>query len=291
MKYLKRFNEELSPELLRKYADAAEEEGGYHKTDRAPALRAYADEIAAKEAERAEIEADNYDLEYWKKEKEKSKKNGVIKLELETGKRKKGMEALPNYIGEFHPVVLVGVDMFNDNLDYCEDVENEDIWFTIFINAVVTTEEGLNEMVEAIYEHDKNNSRDASRVRKYREGGVIRMAFADIQINLESGTFKLGPFDFYANDDVPCDVHILDRPSSGLIRTTILKEFNDNDEPYKIRLRNQDDTTKFEDKIFYGVEEAIDGMFAKYGIGTKYGISYQDIYDVIKSTPANKYTI
>jgi hypothetical protein len=66
---------------------------------------------------------------------------------------------------------------------------------------------------------------------------------------------------------------------------------NDNDNPYELRLLDKENLQKFEDKTFYGVEEAIDGMFAKYGIGSKYGISYQDIYDVIKRTPANKYTI
>ena len=49
MKYLKRFNEELSPSLLRKSAKIADEKGGYYKTDSAPKMREYADLLEWKE--------------------------------------------------------------------------------------------------------------------------------------------------------------------------------------------------------------------------------------------------
>ena len=307
MKYLKRFNEELSPEFLNKYAATAVSKGGYHETDRAPALRNYANEVAIK----IEKKEDEDDLAYWRKKIQKCNKNEVIKLKLETG-----LSNANHYIGEFYPLVDIGVDMlddrFNSSFVWSEEenkyiFQDGDYWFNIFVYAIVSTEEGLSEMTDAIYEYEKTNSNRGSRykVSKYREGGIIRMAFADMLITLEDGTFRLGEFEFYAHDDVPCDVHILDRHSSGLIRTAILKELN-SDEIIELRStirsvpiksekennkKKKEVLPKFDVKTYYGVKDAIEGMFAKYGIGSKYGISYQDIYDKIKLTPGNKYTI
>lgn len=255
MKYLKRFNEELSPSLLRRAAKKADEKGGYYKTDSAPKMIDYADILE------------------WKENVKKSEKNGVIQLELRTDKKKLGEEP-KYYIGDFYPVVSLGLYMLNDNLDNEEG--DKSIYLTIFISAVVTTEEGLNEMNEAIdtYVNSKPGTKS-----KYKEGGKIWMAYSDLQITLENGTFAIHPLDFYENDSCVVDVKILNRRSSGLIRTAIINEFNNNCELY---FNN-------EKEHFENAKEAIDAIFAKHGLSSEYGISYEDIYEAILKTPASTF--
>ena len=263
MKYLKRFNEELSPSLLRKSAKKAEEKGGYYKTDSAPKMREYAD------------------LLEWKKNVKNSEKNGVIQLELKTGSRSGLANDKPNYIGEFHPEVQFGLDMFNDHL-YNEEGDKS-VYFNIFINAVITTEEGLNEMNEAIFEQEKANANMGSKAEKYEEGGKIWMAYADLQISLENGTFAIHPIEFYENDSSVADVKILNRRSSGLIRNAIINEFNSD---YEIYFQGEGHSEKHH---FENAKEAIDAILAKHGLSSEYGISYEDIYESILKTPASKY--
>ena len=267
MKYIKRFNEELSPSLLRRSAKKAEEKGGYYKTDSAPKMREYAD------------------LLEWKKNVKNSEKNGVIQLELKTGSRS-GLADKPNYIGEFHPEVQLGLDMFNDaiiNRNPHNEEGDKTVYFNIFINAIITTEEGLNEMNEAIFQQEKANARIGSKANKYEEGGKIWMAYADLQITLENGTFAIHPIEFYENDGSAVDVKILNRRSSGLIRTAIINEFNSD---YEIYFQGEDHSEKIH---FENAIEAIEAILAKHGLSSEYGISYEDIYDAIIKTPASKY--
>ena len=256
MKYIKRFNEELSPSLLRKTAKIADEKGGYYKTDSAPKMREYAD------------------LVEWKDNVKRSEKNGVIQLELRTGQRL-GQADQDNFIGEFHPEVAFGLDMFNDHLDNEEG--DKDVYFTIFINAIITTEEGLNEMNDAIYEYD--SSVHSSKPERYQEGGKIWMAYADMTIKLENGSFSIKPLDFYENDSCVVDVKVLNRRSSGIIRSAVINEFKSDYEIY----------FDGEKHHFENANEAIDAILAKHGLSSEYGISYEDIYEHILRTPSNVY--
>jgi hypothetical protein len=260
MKYLKRFNEELSPSLLRKSAKKAEEKGGYYKTDIAPKMTDYAD------------------LLEWKENVKNSEKNGVIQLELRTGVRRQLDIDQPNYIGNFYPEVSFGLDMLNDHLDNEEG--DKSIYLTIFINAVVTTEEGLNEMNEAIDTYV--NSKPGTK-HKYKEGGKIWMAYSDLQITLENGTFAIHSLDFYDNDGSVVDVKILNRRSSGLIRTAIINEFNSD---YEIHFQGEGHSEKVH---FENAKEAIEAILAKHGLSSEYGISYEDIYEAIIKTPASTF--
>lgn len=253
MKYIKRFNEELSPYLLRKTAKIADEKGGYYKTDSAPKMRDYAD------------------LVEWRENVKKSEKNGVIQLELQTGRRFGALDK-ENFIGEFHPVVTFGLDMFNDHLDREEG--DKDIYFNIFINAVITTEEGLKEMNDAIYKYEKHGAKNTG---KYEEGGKIWMAYADVTIKLENGTFSIKPLDFYENDDCVVDVKVLNRRSSGIIRSAVINEFKSD---YDIYFDG-------EKHHFENAKEAIDAIFAKHGLSSEYGISFEDIYEHILRTPSS----
>ena len=257
MKYIKRFNEELSPHFLRKFAKIADEKGGYYKTDSAPTMREYAD------------------LVEWKENVKRSEKNGVIQLELRTGQRR-GQADQDNFIGEFHPEVTFGLDMFNDHLDNEEG--DKDIYFTIFINAVITTEEGLNEMNDAIYEYEDSVTSNAN---KHQEGGKIWMAYADMTIKLENGTFSIKPLDFYENDSCVVDVKVLNRRSSGIIRNAVINEFKSD---YDIYFQGDGRSEKHH---FENANEAIDAIFAKHGLSSEYGISYEDIYEHILRTPSN----
>lgn len=255
MKYIKRFNEELSPSYLRRAAKKAEEKGGYYKTDSAPRMIDYAD------------------LSEWKENVKNSEKNGVIQLELRTGVRNQ-----PNYIGDFYPEVSFGLDMLNDHLDHEEG--DKCAYLTIFINAVVTTEEGINEMNEAIDTYV--NSKPGTK-HKYKEGGKIWMAYSDLQITLENGTFAIHPLDFYDNDSSVVDVKILNRRSSGLIRTAIINEFNSE---YEIYFQGDGHSEKVH---FENAKEAIEAILAKHGLSSEYGITYEDIYEAILKVPASTF--
>lgn len=260
MKYLKRFNEELSPSLLRRAAKKAEEKGGYYKTDSAPKMTDYAD------------------LLEWKENVKNSEKNGVIQLELRTGLQKQLGSNEPNYIGNFYPEVSFGLDMLNDHLDNEEG--DKCVYLTIFINAVVTTEEGINEMNEAIDTYV--NSKPGTK-HKYKEGGKIWMAYSDLQITLENGTFAIHPLDFYDNDSSVVDVKILNRRSSGLIRTAIINEFNSE---YEIYFQGDGHSEKVH---FENAKEAIEAILAKHGLSSEYGITYEDIYEAILKVPASTF--
>lgn len=267
MKYIKRFNEELSPWTYRKAATNLVKKGSYHSKERAPKMLDYAD------------------LLEWKENKKRSQDFGVIRLELGTGinefeAKNFNIEEKPNYVGEFHPYISIGIDMLNDHLDYTNTYEDT-FFLNIFVNAVVTTEEGLNEMNKSISNFNKKFHNDRST---YREGGKVFMAYVDIKITLKDGSFEIAPLNFYENDDTQCGkIQILDRRSSGIIRNALIKEFDADDE-YTIQFDGDKHT-------FTGPREAIDAMFARYGISSEYGISYDDIYDVIKSTPANTFTL
>ena len=270
MKYLKRFNEELSPSLLRRAAKKAEEKGGYYKTDSAPKMTDYAEELEVETTKLA-------NLLKWKENVKNSEKNGVIQLELRTGLQQLGSNE-PNYIGNFYPEVQFGLDMLNDHLDNEEG--DKTIYLTIFINAVVTTEEGLNEMNEAIdtYVNSKPGTKS-----KYKEGGKIWMAYSDLQITLENGTFAIHSLDFYDNDSSVVDVKILNRRSSGLIRTAIIKEFNSD---YEIYFQGEGRSEKIH---FENAKEAIEAILAKHGLSSDYGITYEDIYEAILKVPASTF--
>lgn len=264
MKHIKKFNEELNPWTYKRAATNLAKKGSYHSKERAPRMLDYAD------------------LLEWKENKKRSQDSGVIRLELGTfindyQAKDYDIEQQPNYVGEFHPYVSIGLDMFNDNLDGLDVQVDDEIFLNIFVNAVVTTEEGLNEMNKSISNFNKNKVR-------YREGGKVFMAYSDIKITLKDGSFEIAPLNFYENDDTQCGkIQILDRRSSGIIRNALIKEFNADDE-YTIQFGEDKHT-------FAGPREAIDAMFARYGISSEYGISYDDIYEVIKNTPANTFTL
>ena len=117
------------------------------------------------------------------------------------------------------------------------------------------------------------------------------MAYADLQITLEDGTFGIHPpIEFYENDNSPVEVKILDRASSGIIRTAVLNEFKKDHEVYFNNEEvNDNGKTKIGSKKynFDDAKDAIDAVLARNGVSSDYGLTYEDIYDAIKSTPGS----
>ena len=131
---------------------------------------------------------------------------------------------------------------------------------------------------EELYEYEDSVTSNAN---KHQEGGKIWMAYADMTIKLENGTFSIKPLDFYENDSCVVDVKVLNRRSSGIIRNAVINEFKSD---YDIYFQGDGRSEKHH---FENANEAIDAIFAKHGLSSEYGISYEDIYEHILRTPSN----
>ena len=97
MKYLRRYNEEYEPSTYRKIAKELINNGKYHRK-RGEDMQEYAS------------------LVDWRRLRDRCKRAGILRLRLETSVRPPNSQATADYVGEFHPVVELGLDMFSDEL-------------------------------------------------------------------------------------------------------------------------------------------------------------------------------
>lgn len=262
MRYLRRYNEELEPYTYRKAADKLIKKGRYHRK-RGEDMQEYAS------------------LVDWRRLRDRCKRAGVITLRLETSFRRAGESSVPDYVGEFHPVVELGLDMFSDQV--ADGIADGSTDFTItlnwFVSAVPTTEEGYEQAHAAA-----KRKRDSLTSRTYDKDYGFPVAFFHFDIIFSGGSYEFGKPQFYQRDDMQVNTHIEDRSGSGKIRSEILWQLDEkSDEPYAVWL----DGKRHE---FDNCFDAFEAILQFYGLSTDYGLESKAVYEYVKKIPGSFFT-
>ena len=263
MRYLRRYNEELEPYTYRKAADQLIKKGRYHRK-RGTDMQEYAS------------------LVDWRRLRDRCKRAGIITLRLETSVKPPSGQATPDYVGEFHPVVELGLDGFSEDVGYNMAEGNTDFTVTLnwFVSAVPTTEEG----------YEQAHAAAKKKVEWHRARGPydkdygFPMAFFHFDIIFSGGSYEFGTPKFYSRDDMQVDAHLEDRSGSGRIRSEVLWQLDEkSDEPNAVWLdgKRHDFNNSF---------DAFEAMLQFYGLSTDYGLEAKTVYEYVKKIPGNFFT-
>lgn len=266
MRHLRRYNEEIEPSTLRRAATELNKKGWYHR-DRAIEMEEYAGFVE------------------WKRLRDRCKSAGVIKVRLQT-EEKRGSVTQEDYVGDFYPVVSLGLDLFADEMhNYMVEDQRNNFVITLhwFVSATPTTEEGYEKahaMSKLSY-----NFKYGSRASKYVKESSFPLAFFHFDIEFDGGSYRFGKPHFYHRDDMQVGAVLVDRAGSGKVRAEILRQLSpDYSDPCTIYLGG-------ERHDFSNPRDAFDGMLQFYGLGTDYGLETQAVYDYVKKLPGNYFTI
>lgn len=261
MRYLRRYNEELEPWTYRKAGEKLIKKGRYHRK-RGEDMQEYAS------------------LVDWRRLRDRCKRAGVIKLRLETSFRRAGESSVPDYVGEFHPVVGLGLDMFSDQVADGIAAGSTDFTVTLnwFVSAVPTTEEGYEQA------HAAAKRKRSLSSRTYDKDYGFPVAFFHFDIIFSGGSYEFGEPQFYQSDDMQVNTHIEDRSGSGKIRSEILWQLDEKcDESYSCHVG--DEIHNFSNPL-----EAFEGILQYYGLSSDYGLEVNAVYEYLKKIPGNFFT-
>lgn len=303
MRYLRRYNEELEPRTYRKAGEKLIKKGRYHRK-RGEDMQEYAS------------------LVDWRRLRDRCKRAGVIKLRLETSFRRAGESSVPDYVGEFHPVVGLGLDMFSEEL-YARDLngvntppenpvkgdsylvgrEPTGVWsekagymaewdgnqwiftsphFVIALNWFVSAVPTTEEGYEQAHAAAKRKRSLSSRT--YDKDYGFPLAFFHFDIIFSGGSYEFGEPQFYQSDDMQVNTHIEDRSGSGKIRSEILWQLDEKcDESYSCHVG--DEIHNFSNPL-----EAFEGILQYYGLSSDYGLEVSAVYEYVKKIPGNFFT-
>ena len=304
MRYLRRYNEELEPWTYRKAAEKLINKGRYHRK-RGEDMQEYAS------------------LVDWRRLRDRCKRAGVITLRLETSFRRAGEISFPDYVGEFHPVVDLGLDAFSEEL-YTRDLngvntppenpvkgdsylvgrEPTGVWsekagymaewdgnqwiftsshFVITLNWFVSAVPTTEEGYEQAHAAAKRK-RDSFTSRTYDKDYGFPLAFFHFDIIFSGGSYEFGMPQFYSRDDMQVATHIEDRSGSGKIRSEILWQLDEKcDESYSCHVGG-------EKHNFSNPLEAFEGILQYYGLSSDYGLESKAVYEYVKKIPGNFFT-
>ena len=304
MRYLRRYNEELEPWTYRKAAEKLINKGRYHRK-RGEDMQEYAS------------------LVDWRRLRDRCKRAGVITLRLETSFRRAGEISFPDYVGEFHPVVDLGLDAFSEEL-YTRDLngvntppenpvkgdsylvgrEPTGVWsekagymaewdgnqwiftsshFVITLNWFVSAVPTTEEGYEQAHAAAKRK-RDSFTSRTYDKDYGFPLAFFHFDIIFSGGSYEFGKPQFYSRDDMQVATHIEDRSGSGKIRSEILWQLDEKcDESYSCHVGG-------EKHNFSNPLEAFEGILQYYGLSSDYGLESKAVYEYVKKIPGNFFT-
>jgi hypothetical protein len=263
MRYLRRYNEELEPSTYRKAADKLINKGRYHRK-RGTDMQEYAS------------------LVDWRRLRDRCKRAGILTLRLETSVKPPSGQATPDYVGEFHPVVELGLDMFSEEVGANIAEGNTDFTVTLhwFLSAVPTTEEGY---VQAHAAAKKRVEWHRGR-GPYDKNYGFPLAFFHFDVIFSGGSYEFGTPQFYSRDDLQVDAHLEDRSGSGRIRSEILWQLDEKcDESYSCHVGG-------EKHNFSNPLEAFEGILQYYGLSSDYGLESKAVYDYVKKIPGSFFT-
>jgi hypothetical protein len=262
MRYLRRYNEEFEPSTYRKAANELIKKGRYHR-------------------ERGENMVEYASLVDWRRLRDRCKRAGILTLRLDTTVIPANQKKVPDYVGEFHPVVDLGLDMFSDVIGSEIAEGNTDFAVTLhwFISAVPTTEEGYEQAHAAAKQRYEWQS-----YRKYDKDRGFPVAFFHFDIIFSGGSYEFGTPQFYSSDDIQVDAHLADRSGSGKIRSEILWQLDERcDESYSIHIGG-------EKHNFSNPREAFNGLLQYYGLSSDYGLESKAVYEYVKKIPGSFFT-
>ena len=263
MRYLRRYNEELEPSTYRKAANKLINKGRYHK-------------------KRGEDMEEYASLVDWRRLRDRCKRAGILTLRLETSVRPANSQATADYVGEFHPVVELALDMFSDQVADGIAEGNTDFNVTLhwFVSAVPTTEEGYEQAHAAA-----KKKVEWHRARgPYDKNYGFPLAFFHFDIIFSGGSYEFGTPQFYSSDDMQVDAHLEDRSGSGRIRSEILWQLDEKcDDSHSIYIGG-------EKHNFSNPLEAFEGILQYYGLSSDYGLESKAVYEYVKKIPGSFFT-
>lgn len=206
MRYLKRFNEELSPKLLKKASDKLKKLG--HER-RAGEMDKYRD-----------IQMKKSELEKWKENVDKYSQYGKIKLRMSkytSGSVKKGVELLT---GEFYTYCIFDDYVVMDSISYDKEQNknNFNIPIPIMIGAIPIDEETLDLCDTKLPEKTSD--------------GIFWALWISINYKVEMGELHFNGIKIAAYDQgLSGEVEVVDRRGIVLIKN-LLKTFFSEDKEY-----------------------------------------------------------
>jgi hypothetical protein len=304
MRYLRRYNEEFEPLTYRKVADELIKKGSYHRK-RGEDMQEYAS------------------LVDWRRLRDRCKRAGIMTLRLDTTVSPPNKPKVPDYVGEFHPVVDLGLDMFSDELhtrdlnsvntppenpvkgdSYLVGREPTGAWsektgymaewdrnqwvftsphFAVTLHWFVSVVPTTEEGYEQAHAAAKQRY-EWQNYRKYDKDHSFPMAFFHFNIIFSGGSYEFGAPQFYSSDDIQVDAHLEDRSGSGRIRSEILWQMDEKcDESYSIHIGG-------EKHNFSNPREAFNGLLQYYGLSSDYGLESKAVYDYVKKIPGSFFT-
>jgi hypothetical protein len=305
MKYLRRYNEELEPSTYRKAADKLINKGRYHRK-RGEDMQEYAS------------------LVDWRRLRDRCKHAGILTLRLETSVKPANSQATPDYVGEFHPVVELGLDMFSDEL-HARDLDSVNTppenpvkgdsylvgreptgawsekagymaewdrneWVFTSPHFVIPLHWFVSAVPTTEEGYEQAHAAAKKRVEWHRARGPydkdygFPLAFFHFDIIFSGGSYEFGTPKFYSRDDLQVDAHLEDRSGSGRIRSEILRQLDEKCDE-SCSIYIGGEKHKFSNPL-----EAFEGILQYYGLSSDHGLESKAVYDYVKKIPGNFFT-
>lgn len=250
MKYLKRFNEELSPRI---YKSAARKLDKLGHSDRAKELKDWSNKIES-----------DLNLKRWERNVNQYSKFGKVKLNIlneETGKK---------MTEDFYLDISIDRDSFEDSYLFEGTLEetlgDDEGYFWLPIGIIPATKEVIEKCEEVMPEPEMIGN------------GFYWGMSISLKFKIENSTIKMIGYELDDYDPaISGKVSFADRSSANKFKTTLKKMFTDPTFGYP---SGYDDIPDFYE-MFYNI------FGGEFGLTTDYGLSPETIGDFINSLSVN----